>query len=813
MEHYVCIHGHFYQPPRENPWLEEVELQDSAYPYHDWNEKITEECYRPNMASRILGPDRKIIDIVNNYSKISFDFGPTLLSWLERHAPDVYQGVIDADKKSRERFSGHGAAIAHAYNHIVMPLANSRDKRTQVAWGIYDFERRFARKPEGMWLPETAVDMETLNILAEYGIKFTILSPHQAKRVRSIGGTDWIHIEKDKIDTTKPYLCRLASGRTISLFFYHGPTANDVAGGHILQNGEVFAKKMNWIFTGSNAEHQLAHIATDGETFGHHHRYTDMALAFCLHYVEANKLAKLTVYGEYLEKYPPAEEVEIYENSSWSCSHGVERWKANCGCNYGRFPSGKQQWRAPLREAMNWLRDRLAEIYETRMKQFVADPWGLRDKYIAVINDRTAENMEKFITESAGGDLDFGEKVIFLKLLEIQRNALLMFTSCGWFFDDIGGIETLQIMQYASRAIQLAKEIENRDFEPEFESILKNAPTNEKEFANGKEVYERYVKTSTVDLNRVAVHFAISSIFTEHPKEQTSIYCYSARTEIYERTEAGIQVLVTGRATVQSAIVLEEYTVDFAALHRGDPYITAAGKGRMSDSLFSAIQHDLKTAFLKGDTNEVMRLMNVAFAGQSYSLWHLFKDEQRHILNQLLDTTWLEIEASFRHIYEHNYAIMQAMRGMNIPLPKALAGPAEFILNEALCKIIRDEHYDYPNLLEHLQILADEATRFSLQLDKATIQFEASRKINRLMTQLEEIPENTELLETIEATVRILLSIVTELNLQTAQNVFFDISKKTYPEMNKKAQAGDQASQKWVEHFTKLARYLGVKLP
>jgi hypothetical protein len=310
----------------------------------------------------------------------------------------------------------------------------------------------------------------------------------------------------------------------------------------------------------------------------------------------------------------------------------------------------------------------------------------------------------------------------------------------------------------------------------------------------------------------VAVHLAISSIFTEHPKEKTSIYCYSAATEIYDRTEAGIQVLVTGRTTVQSAIVLEEYTVDFAALHRGDPYIIAAGKGRMSDSLFSAIQHDLKTAFLKGDTNEVTRLMNIAFSGNSYSLWHLFRDEQRHILNQLLDTTWLEIEAAFRHIYEHNYAIMQAMRGMNIPLPKALAEPAEFILNEAICKIIRDEREEHTSLLEHLQILADEAARFSLQLDKATIQFEASRKINRLMTLLKETPENSKLLETIEATVRILLLIVTELNLQTAQNILFDISKKTYPEMSKKAQGGDHASKKWVEHFTKLARYLGVKI-
>jgi alpha-amylase/alpha-mannosidase (GH57 family) len=806
MEHYVCIHGHFYQPPRENPWLEEVELQDSAYPYHDWNDKITEECYRQNAASRILDPDRKIIDIVNNYSKISFDFGPTLLSWLQRHAPDVYQSVIEADKKSQERFSGHGAAIAQAYNHIIMPLANTRDKHTQVIWGISDFEYRFGRKSEGMWLPETAADLETLDILAEHGIKFTILSPHQARRVRSIDDGEWKNINEGQLDTTRPYLCRLSSGRTINLFFYHGATANDVAGGRLLQNGEVFAKKLAWILTANGEQHKLAHIATDGETYGHHHRYTEMALAYCLHYIEFNKLAKITVYGEYLEKYPAADEVEIYEDSSWSCSHGVERWRTNCGCNYGRYPSGRQQWRAPLREAMNWLRDRLAEVYETRMAQFSSDAWGLRDGYISVINDRAAGNVEDFITRSTGRKLLFEEKVIFLKLLEMQRNAMLMFTSCGWYFDDICGIEAVQIMQYASRAIQLAKEIDNKDFEREFEGILQKAPTNVREFVDGKAAYEALVKSNSVDLNRVAVHFAISSIFTEHPKEETSIYCYSAKTEIYDRLEAGIQVLATGRAAVKSAVVLEEYTVDFAVLFRGDPYLIAAATGRMSDGLFSAIQRDMKNAFLKGDMTEVMRLMNITFGGKSYSLWHLFKDEQRRILYELLDSTWLEIEASFRHIYEHNYAVMQAMRGMNMPLPKALATPAEFILNEDLCKAIRDEHTN----LNRLQVLADEAARLSLQLDIATIQFEASRKVNRLMTRLEDSPLDVELLETIEATVRILLTIVTELDLQTAQNVFFDISKKTYPQVGQRALLGDDAARKWVEHFRKLARYLGV---
>jgi alpha-amylase/alpha-mannosidase (GH57 family) len=300
MERYICIHGHFYQPPRENPWLEDVELQDSAYPYHDWNERITQECYRQNAASRILGPDKKIIDIVNNYLRMSFNFGPTLLSWLERHAPDVYESVIEADKKSRELFSGHGAAIAQAYNHIIMPLANRRDKYTQVIWGIRDFEHRFGRKPEGMWLPETAADLETLDILGEHGIKFTILAPHQARRFRRIGVKQWTNTNRDDIDTTRPYLCRLASGRTINLFFFHGPTAQDVAEGRLLQNGETFAKKLASILTDNREEAPLAHIATDGETYGHHHRYTDMALAYCLHYIESNDLARMTIYGEYL---------------------------------------------------------------------------------------------------------------------------------------------------------------------------------------------------------------------------------------------------------------------------------------------------------------------------------------------------------------------------------------------------------------------------------------------------------------------------------------------------------------------------------
>jgi len=805
MEKYVCIHGHFYQPPRENPWLDEVELQDSAYPYHDWNTKITEECYRQNVASRILGPDKKIIDISNNYSEISFDFGPTLLYWLEKHTADVYESIIEADKKSQKIFSGHGAAIAQAYNHIIMPLANKQDKYTQVVWGISDFEYRFGRKSEGMWLPETAADIETLEILAEYDIKFTILSPHQAKRVRKIGDEQWQNINRDQVDTTRAYICQLPSGKTINLFFYHQPTAEDVADGKILQNGEVFARKLAWILDGNNNQTGLGHIATDGETYGHYYRYADMALAYCLHFIKTNNLAKVTVYGEYLEKFPPQYEVQIYENSSWSCSHGIERWRSNCGCNYGRYPSGKQQWRAPLREAMDWLRDELIGVYDNKMAQYVSDPWEVRNGYISIINDRSVKNVEKYLLKSAGRQLSFDEKVIVLKLLEMQRNAMLMYTSCGWFFDDISGLETVQIMQYAARAIQLAKEIDNKDSEPGFKDIIEKAPTNIKNYNSGKDVYDALVKTTNIDLNRVGAHLAASSIFEEY-QSQKDIYCYSTQIEIYDRIDAGIQVLATGRATVQSNIVLEKHTMDFAVLHLGDHNLICAANARSPDEAFYKMKEDLKAAFSKGDITEVMRVMNISFKGNDYSLWHLFKDQQRRILYELLETTWQEIEASFRHIYEHNYTIMQIMRGLHIPLPKALSAPAEFIFNHDLCRIIQRDQVD----AVQLKTLVDEATKLSLQLDATTLKFEASRKINSLMNRFESSSDDIKLLETITTTLGILLGVIPELDLQTAQNVLFGISKEKYPAMIQKADSEDGVAKRWCEHFKNLANYLGV---
>jgi alpha-amylase/alpha-mannosidase (GH57 family) len=809
MDKYVCVHGHFYQPPRENPWLEYVELQDSAYPYHDWNARITEECYRQNAASRILGPDRKIVDIVNSYESISFDFGPTLLYWLESHTPDVYEQVLEADKKSRERFSGHGCALAQAYNHMVLPLSNPRDKQTQVIWGIEDFRQRFQRDPEGMWLPETAVDLPSLEVLAEHGIKFTILAPRQAKRVRKVGGRRWRDVTDATVDTSVPYVCNLPSGRQISLFFYNGPPSHDIAYGGLLHSGENFARRLMDAFPQDDGQAHLVHVATDGESFGHHHHHGDMALAYCLHHIQTNDLAKITVHAEYLEKFPAEQEVEIWEQSSWSCAHGVERWKSNCGCAADQARSGQQQWRAPLREAFDWLRDKLAGVYEDRMAKFHADPWQLRNRYIDIVNDRSLENVKTFIANTTGGELSQQDTVTFLKLLEMQRNAMLMYTSCGWFFDNISGIETVQVMEYAARAMQLCHEVHNWSLEQEFKGILQNAPADTRPFTNGKEVYEAYVQPAQIDLHRVGAHFALSSVFEESPEDTAEIYSYSATIDDFERVEAGVQLLTTGRTRLRSNVTLEEYSVDSAVLYLGDHHLFAAVQGRMADEDFQRNRQDLTTAFRKGDSNEVMRLMNVAFDGKNYSLSHLFKDQQRQILNELLESTWEEIESSFRHIYEHNYAIMQMIRNMNMPLPKALSAPAEFILNEDLCAEIQAVEID----LDRLRVLADEAERLSLSLDKERLSFEGSHKINSLAGRWADAPEDTDLLWSIEKSLEILRTITPQMDLQYAQNVFFTIAKQKYPEMKRKAQAADEEAAKWVEHFGNLAQRLGLVVP
>ncbi|MGE5679153.1 MAG: DUF3536 domain-containing protein, partial [Pseudomonadota bacterium] len=736
---YVCIHGHFYQPPRENPWLEEIEVQDSAYPYRDWNERINAECYSPNTAARIQSGDGKVLDIVNNYTKISFNFGPTLLSWMEKHAPDTYEGILRADIESRELYSGHGSAIAQVYNHMIMPLANTKDKRTQVIWGIEDFRYRFGREPEGMWLSETAVDNETLDVLAEFGIKFTILAPRQAARIKPLEGeNDWTDVSNASIDPKMPYLCKLPTGRTISLFFYDGPISQELAFGDLMKDGANLANRLVSTFRDDDAP-QIAHIATDGETYGHHSKHGDMALAYCMNYIESNNLAKITVYGEFLEKYPPTMQVEIIENTSWSCVHGVERWRSNCGCNSGR-PGWTQEWRAPLREALDWLRDTMGPLYEKGVGDFTEAPWDFRDDYIKVILDRSPENLDKFFAKYThnGNELNDENRTRLLKYLEMQRHAMLMYTSCGWFFDEVSGIETIQVIMYAGRAIQLARELGGPDLEAEFIERLRKAPSNIPEVENGGKAYEMYVKPAFIDMLRVAAHFAIKSLFEEKPDEEAiEMFSYKVSDEVNDRFVAGKQKMIIGRAHMHSNITLENFIVSYAVIHFGDQIVNGGVREFEGEEAYNQMKTALTEAFQKMNIVEIVLLLDKHFGTHNYTLWHLFKDESRKVYNIIMRRTLEEIEFSFRQIYENHYALMQALLEARLPLPKAISTAVEFVINTDIYRILQgDDPIDYDKLMK----LSGEAKKWSIPIDVPRLSYAASKRIDKMAKKMEENP-------------------------------------------------------------------------
>jgi len=791
MNKFVCIHGHFYQPPRENPWLDEVEVQDSAYPYHDWNERVTAESYARNADARILDDNQRIVDIINNYSKISFNFGPTLLSWMEKKDPEIYRAILEADRLSQQYFSGHGSAIAQVYNHMILPLANSRDKRTQILWGIQDFEFRFKRKPEGMWLAETAVDLESLDIMAEQGIKFTVLAPHQARR---------------HVDTRMPYRCHLPSGRQICIFFYDGPLALGVAFEGLLNNGEQFARRLTSGFSPNHPAAQLVHVATDGETYGHHHKFGDMALAYCLRYIEEKQLARLTVYGEFLEKFPPTQDIEIVENSSWSCVHGVERWRSDCGCKTGGAAGWNQKWRAPLRQALDWLRDEITSLYETEMLAVTQDPWGIRDRYINVILDRREENIERFLQTAAGRPLKESEKITILKLLEMQTNAMLMYTSCGWFFNEVSGIETVQILKYAARAIQLAHDVAGvAELEEKFLSRLSQAVSNVPELKDGAHIYRTMVKPSVVDLLRVGAHYAMTSLFEQYPVK-TKMYSYTVTSEQYDLKEAGRLRLAVGRALVRSKDTWEMAHICFAVLHLGD-HNFIGGVDYLNPDEYGKMRTRMMNAFLESDIPNVIGFIKDYFKYNNYSLWHLFKEEQKKILNQVLASTMDDIETSFRQIYDHHYPLMQIKNEIRLPLPRMLMTVVEFILNRDIVALLESEEID----VERFKTLVEEMKRWSFKRDQANFTFLASGRISGLMKRLSEYPENIVLMEKIIAILEFLAQLNLDLDLWKAQNIYFDMARSIYGDIMAQA-ASDELAGRWVKLFEHLGEILEVNI-
>lgn len=809
MERYFCIHGHFYQPPRENPWLEDIELQDSAYPYHDWNERINAECYAPNTAARILNKEGLIKKIVNNYNKISFNFGPTLLDWMEKSAPDVYRDIIEADHESRYNFSGHGSALAQAYNHMIMPLANRRDKYTQIFWGIKDFVKRFDRHPEGMWLPETAVDLDTLDIMAEQGISFTILTQYQARRVRKIGGNDWQEAGNRGIDPSMAYQLRIpTSGRIINIFFYDGPISQAVAFDHLLSNGERFAQRLMDGFSQSHSRPQLIHIATDGETYGHHHRHGEMALAYALDYIETNKLARITNYGEFLEKYPPTHEVEIHENTAWSCAHGVERWQNNCGCSTGMNSEWSQAWRAPLRQSLDWLRDTLAPLYEKYTQEYLKDPWDARNQYIDTILDRSLENQDDFLSKHTNRKLNTMEQVTVLKLLEMQRHAMLMYTSCGWFFDEISGIETIQALQYARRVIQLAQELFKKPFEPHFLEILALAKSNIPKHRNGAHLYKKLIKSKMVDLSKVGAHYAISSLFENYDK-YTHIFCYTAHKLDNQTLVTGEAKLAVGQARIISQITQESAIVSYGVVSFGNHNINGAAKVFNNINSYREMKQEVTEAFNQADLPRVIRLLDQHFGKNAiYSLKQLFRDQQRKILTLILDSTMTELESDYRKIYNRHYPLMRFLKELGIPLPHALLCASDFYLNIGLRRSLANTELD----LEHIATLLKKAETLDVNLDSPGLGYVLEKSIERLALQLESNPSDASLLKTLNKAANLARSLPFEINLWKVQNIYYRLLQTVYPNLREIEEHGDQATRAWNISFTSLGEKLLIQI-
>ena len=804
MERYICIHGHFYQPPRENPWLETVEVQDSAHPYHDWNQRVTAECYAPNARSRIVNEKNQIVQIANNYSKISFNFGPTLIFWIEKHAPDLYQSLLDADKESQKNYSGHGSALAQAYNHLILPLANRRDKQTQIIWGIRDFEYHFKRKPEGMWLPETAVDLETLDILSQHGIRFTILAPHQARRLRPIGSSKWQDVGGGKIDPTTAYKLRLPSGRSIALFFYDGPISRAVAFEPLLDQGEAFIQRLMSGFSESRTWPQIVHIATDGETYGHHHRFGDMALAYALNYIETKKIARLTNYGEYLEKYPPFFEVDIYENTSWSCIHGVERWRSNCGCNAGGHAGWSQKWRTPLRDSLDWLRDAMEAAFEKKAISLLKDPWKARNDYIDILLDRSPENIESFLTRHALHLLDNAEKITVRKLLELQRHAMLMYTSCGWFFDELTGIETLQNLFYAARVLQLIKEIFGYNLEPRFLPLLAQAASNLPEWGDGRSIYDKAIKPSVINLEKVGAHYAMSSLFNDYP-EKSTIYCFTAEQMDYQTSEAGKAKLVVGNLWIAAEISSEKTRLSFGVIHFGDHNLSCGVREYKEEGIYQALVQEAFDAFKRGNLPEVIRVLDKYLGTSIYSLGSLFRDEQRKVLNSILGSTLADAEAHYRDLYEGHVPLMRFLKDTGIPAPKALYMAAELVLNASLRQAL--EHDDLNQ--KTIKNLLEEAKIEGITLYSEALEYSLRKNLDRMAEQIFKNPLEISFLKKLDTGLALLPLLPFTVNLWKIQNLFYDLLQNLYATVPEKAKQY-KSTQEWERIFISLCEKISL---
>ncbi|PZV26861.1 MAG: glycoside hydrolase [Snowella sp.] len=736
---YVTIHGHFYQPPRENPYLDTIERQPSASPFHDWNERIHHECYRPNAFARILNDRGEILKIVNNFEYLSFNIGPTLMSWLESYDLEAYQRIIDADRKSRDRLNGHGNAIAQVYNHIILPLANKKDKYTQIRWGKADFSYRFGRETEGMWLAETAVDYDTLEALIDENIRFIVLAPSQAERCRPLPTEhdphpEWHEVGGTQIDPTRPYRCFIADGRFIDIFFYDGPISRDMGFNDVLSSSDHLAGRLGQAVRGDHRPSQLISVATDGETFGHHKGGTEKCLAYAFTTEFPRRNWKVTNFAHYLSLFPPQWEVVLKPVTAWSCGHGVDRWQDDCGCGGGG--EWHQKWRRPLRDSLNWLRDELIKLYVTAGRKLFNDPWQAREDYIQVILDRSPEKTELFLQKHQIHPLTSTEKIDALRLLEMQRHSLLMFTSCGWFFEEISRPEGVQILRYASRAMELAAEVTGIHLEKDFVAQLAWAPSNVAVFKDGEAVYQQLVTTAQISFEQVAAHYAISSLFTNYAHQQ-AIYCYQTEQLDYQKQQLGPLTLAVGQVKLTSMIIWENHHFTFAVLHLGGWDFHCCIQPFKSRSAYSKLKEQVFASLKLASSAKIILSMSEVFGYQSFNLQNLFAEERHRIMQLLTQKTKKHLDQLYTQIYRDNYSILVAFQRDELPVPQELQVAADIAIAHRCLKVMGQLEQSIDNskltahYLEELTAIATEADYLHCQLTMP----EAKKTLERLIFQ------------------------------------------------------------------------------
>lgn len=781
-DNYLCIHGHFYQPPRENPWLDFIELQTSAKPYHDWNERITRECYGPNVRARIHDQHGHILKLINNYQYMSFDFGPTLLSWLESKHPWIYEQILDAHHMSQKRFEGHGNAMAQVYNHLIMPLASKRDKITQIRWGLADFKYRFGSEAEGMWLAETAVDMETLKLMALEGIKFTVLSPDQAHSVRSLADSEDDHMWKDvaggHIDTTQPYRVRIDPSENIfiDVFFYHGGLSRGVAYENILTSGEGLLSRIEGSLNRNKQERpRLISVATDGESYGHHFKFGDLALSWLFDHLETSKGVNLTNYALFLERFPPQNEVRLFENSSWSCAHGVERWRSDCGCRVHHVEGWSQSWKTHLRKGLDWLHNKLKTIYIERCGRFLTDPWEARNGYITLLLDRGSRQKDLFLKRYRSQPLTLKEETEALQLIESQRMSMYMFTSCGWFFDEISGLEATQVLKYASRAMDLVKPWAKEDLEKGLIRFLSRAVSNDPMYKKGDVVYRKLVIPSKIGPSGMTANYALLDI-EQDPGEPIPILLETVR--IVQKHKLNVQNAhaCLGETVIEEGITGKKHRRIYIAF-RKNRTDTCCIVGEPLHSLdIEQLADELRQGFIEGS----FKKMEAIFSSQlirsnKYGFKDLLPDTCMWLFRYFTEGVNHRIRKSIHGAHEDLIEVISFLAQENEPLPSVLFSAFCLFLNDEIINLMENGPDNNREHWENLRRLAASQSESAVKnLNVSEIRQKAQGYLNRQMKKIAVACEKDRIEDIIS-----LLDLLQELNIEAdlweCQNMYYDI--------------------------------------